>query len=67
MTEIVLYLHRRAIDTLTLVTQKYKEELWEAVTSELLLGRESLDRLKELDPIEILLRSKSGPLIGVQL
>ena len=39
---------------------KDKEEFWEAVTSELLLERESLDRLKELDPFEILLRSKFG-------
>ena len=62
LTEIVLDLHRRGIDTSALVTQKDKEEFWEAVTSELLLERESLDRLKELDPFEILLSKTSFPL-----
>ena len=60
LTEIVLDLHRRGIDTSSSVIKKYKEEFWEGVTSELLLERESLDRLKELDPFEILLRSKTG-------
>ena len=60
MTEIVLDLHRRGIDTSELVKQKDKEDFWETITLELLLERESLDRLKELDPFEILLRSKIG-------
>ena len=60
LNKIVLDLHKRGIDTSALETQKDKEEFWEGVTSELLLEKESLDRLKELDPFEILLRSKNG-------
>ena len=60
MTEIVLDLHRRGIHSSAFVTQKDKEEFWEAVTLELLLEREYLDRLKELDPFEILLIRKFG-------
>ena len=58
LTEIILDLHKRVIDTSTLVTQKYKEEFWEAVTSELLLEKESLDKFKELDPFEVFLKVK---------
>lgn len=47
------------------MTQKYKEEFLEVVTLEILLERDYSDRLKELDPFEILLRSKSGfPLLN---
>lgn len=62
LSEIVLDLQRKDIDTLALVTQKDKEELWEAVTSEFLLEREYLDNLKELDPFEILQRKSGFPL-----
>ena len=57
---MVLYLQRRGIDTSAFATQNDKEDFLEVVTSELLLEMESLDRLKELYPFEILLRSKSG-------
>ena len=60
LIEIILDLHKRGIDTSALVTQEEKEEFWEAVTSELLLERESLDKLKDLDPFEVLLKSKVG-------
>ena len=39
LNEIILDLHKRGIDTSALVTQKYKEEFWEAVTSKLLLEK----------------------------
>ena len=51
-------MQKRGIDTLALVTQEDKEEFWEVVTSELLLEKESLDKIKELDPFEILLNKK---------
>ena len=58
--DIILDLKRRGIDTSALVTQEDKEEFWGAVTSELLLEKDSLDQLKELDPFEVLLKSKVG-------
>ena len=42
------------------MTQEDKEDFWEAVTSEILLEKDSLDKLKELDPFEVLLKSKVG-------
>ena len=60
LTEIILDFHKRGIDTSALVTQEDKEEFWEAITSELLLEKESLDKLKELDPFEVLLKIKVG-------
>ena len=42
------------------MTQKDKEEFLGVVISKLLLEEESLDTLKEIDPFEILLRSKTG-------
>ena len=60
LIDIILDLHKRGIDTSALVTQEDKEEFWEAVTSELLLEKYSLDKLKELDPFEVLLKSKAG-------
>ena len=50
LPEIILDFHKRDIDTSALVTQEDKEEFCEAVTTELLLERESLDKLKYLDP-----------------
>ena len=47
---IILDLQKRGIDTSSLVSQKDKEEFWEIVTSELLLEREDLYKLKEIDP-----------------
>jgi hypothetical protein len=55
-----LDLQKRGIDTSSLVSQKDKEEFWEIVSSELLLEKEDLKQLKELDPFEILLNSKIG-------
>jgi len=55
---IILDLQKRGIDTSSLVSQNDKEEFWEVVTSELLLEMEDLDKLKELDPFEVLLKSK---------
>ena len=43
LIEIILYLHKRGIDTSALVTQGDKEEFWEDVNSELLLEKEYLD------------------------
>ena len=60
LIDVILDLQKRGIDTSALVTQEDKEEFWEAVTSELLLEKESLDKLKETDPFEVLLKSKSG-------
>lgn len=60
LTEIILDFHKRVIDTSALVTQEDKEEFWEVVTSKLLLEKESLDKLKELDPFEVLLKIKAG-------
>ena len=60
LTEIVIDLQRRGIDTSALLTKKEREEFWEVVTSELLLEREYFDKIKELDPYEFLLRRKSG-------
>jgi len=57
---IILDLQKRGIDTSSLVSLKDKEEFWEVVTSKLLLEREDLDKLKELDPFEVLLKSKAG-------
>ena len=57
---IILDLQKRGIDTSSLVSQKDKEEFWEVVTSELLLEEEDLNQLKELDPFEVLLKSKTG-------
>ena len=56
---IILDLQKRGIDTSSLVSQKDKEEFWEVVTSELLLVEEDLNKLKELDPFEVLLKSKT--------
>ena len=53
-------MQKRGIDTSALVTQEDKKEFWEVVTSEILLEKESLDKLKELDPFEVLLKSKAG-------
>lgn len=57
---IILDLQKGGINTSALVPQEDKEEFWEVVTSELLLEREALDKLKELDPFEDLLKSKAG-------
>lgn len=57
---IILDLQKRGIDTSSLVSQKDKEEFWEVVTSELLLEEEDLSKLKELDPFEVLLKSKTN-------
>jgi len=57
---IILDLQKKGIDTSSLVSQKDKEEFWEVVTSELLLEEEDLNQLKELDPFEVLLKSKTS-------
>ena len=46
LIDVILDLQKRGIDTSALVTQEDKEEFWEVVTSELLLEKESLDKLK---------------------
>lgn len=56
---IILDLQKRGIGTSALVSQEDKEEFWEVVTSELLLEREALDKLKELYPFEVLLKSNA--------
>ena len=48
LIDIILDLKKRGIDTSALVTQEDKEEFWEAVTSELLLEKESLENSKKL-------------------
>jgi hypothetical protein len=57
---IILSLQKKGIDTSSLVSQTDKEEFWEIVTSELLLEEEDLEKLKELDPFEVLFKSKTG-------
>lgn len=46
LVDIILDLQKRGIDTSALVTQEDKEEFWEVFTSELLLEKESLGKLK---------------------
>lgn len=53
-------MQRRGIDSSTLVSQEDKEEFWEVLTSELLLEKEALDKMKELNPFEVLMKSKVG-------
>ena len=60
LIDVILDLKKRGIDTSALVTQEDKEEFWEAVTSELLLEKEYLDKLKEPYPFEVFLKTKAG-------